>query len=298
MAFSYLSLRVVENSDFARTWNKLLTELERRTIRVTSPLLLQEGITGGSMISIIRGSLGGIGGGSTPETLTAFAVSDLSIKVRAGTVIWQTTQFKRDESVEIFVPANSTDFKVWLALDDPYDPTGVTFQSGPGGWTGFPFQPGSARKFVLLCTITSDANVITGIDMDIDAGWHGGDLVWPDTGTDATQDFGLKTDGLNVTVRGGIIFWHHLDITVADGTVVAVPASSTWKIWLQMNDQFKVTPTPVITVGNGAAVPANGAGPARQYMELATVVSNATRITSIRRRFQGGTWPSIYGFHI
>ena len=67
MAYSYLSLRVVEKNEFDRKWNALLQELSRRTITATTPLMIQDGISGGLNISMIKQLSSG--GGGTSQTL-------------------------------------------------------------------------------------------------------------------------------------------------------------------------------------------------------------------------------------
>lgn len=182
MARSYLSLRVVENSEQARMWNLLLAELERRTIRVTTPLLLQEGISGGSMLSIVRQRPGSVGA----ETFVVNnGTAPLTVAVRGGTIIWHDKDFIVPDSGDIPVPASSGDFKVWLTLEpDEFSPVGqgppgfgfTGFDFGPSGWVGYPAQPDPpARKYLLLAEINSDVTSIT----EINPRWHGGDIVWP-----------------------------------------------------------------------------------------------------------------------
>jgi hypothetical protein len=178
MAFSYLSLRVVENSEQARLWNKLLQELERRTLRVTTPLMIQEGISGGSMLSIIRPLPGG--GGGAAETFTCSQSGALEVTVKGGTVIWHDRLLVFEDSDPPFtIPDNTVDYKIWMSLDtfNPVSPTpGAGYDASTTGWSGYPDQPNPpGRAHLLLCEVTTASGAIT----EIKPSWHGGDIVWP-----------------------------------------------------------------------------------------------------------------------
>lgn len=104
------------------------------------------------------------------------------------------------------------------------------------------------------------------------------------------------TSALEVTVKSGRIHWHDLDLDMADSAAIAIPANSTAHfIWIDLVAEFAPT-TPIF--GNGTSFPAQANAPARRYLKLASVASNATAVTEITLIWHGGDiiWPAPFGF--
>lgn len=102
--------------------------------------------------------------------------------------------------------------------------------------------------------------------------------------------------GLDVKVSGGTVYWHDLDLTMADSAAATVPANSTgFCIWIDLVAEFAPT-APVF--GNGASFPAQPDPPARRYFLLGEVDTDATSITKIVPSWSGGDiiWPAPFGF--
>ena len=174
MAFSYLSLRVVERDETSRKWNMLLQELQRRTITVTSPLLLSDGQSGGINLSILRTHAVGI---ENPPFFV-YRSSALKVKVTGGRITWHDKDIDVADSSAITIPASASNYRIWLQLSDEFSSgtPSATFENSAAGWSGFPDQPAPpARKHFLLAEVDSNTTDITTIDLK----WHGGDIIWP-----------------------------------------------------------------------------------------------------------------------
>lgn len=110
------------------------------------------------------------------------------------------------------------------------------------------------------------------------------------------------TEPLTVAVRGGAIMRHDQDFDLFDPDQItsgdiAIPANSTaYVVWIQIDNEFSLTPT--FTATAGASVPTTPNPPARKYRVLALVDSDADKITKIVQKWRGDIpWPSIYGFY-
>lgn len=92
MARSIKDLKIWESSLFARKWNALVDEIERRTLHVVAPLYLDETISGTVLAWKRQRGGGGSGGTPTPATPCPFDMtltlngSDYDLTFYPGTI--------------------------------------------------------------------------------------------------------------------------------------------------------------------------------------------------------------------
>jgi hypothetical protein len=100
---------------------------------------------------------------------------------------------------------------------------------------------------------------------------------------------------LAVAVEAGTVIFHEDRIAYAGTDDYAVtPNLSGGVVYAFLDDEFAPTS---VGISLGASLPTQPNAPARKYMELAQIQTDAGGVTAISIYWKGNIiWPSIYGF--